>query len=957
VAGAQRSWNGGCRNLKKKFIEYDLPLAEISEESAREKNIRHGHPSTLHIWWARRPLAASRATALAALLDDPGEEWPEKRQRLLDLIERVSPWGAVKGGNIEEIDTARSLLREQFGRSPIVVDPFGGGGSIPLEALRLGCDVLSFDYNPVAVLIEKATIEWPQAFGVKLTLSPEHREANDADQLSLDGDQQGSVNLFPFMLERWSRRVYERARKRLERFYPNDVAKNLVGDRPPAHQDGWRPIAYLWTKTVPCQNPACGVEIPLFRQTWLARKKGKEIAYRAVSSGPGNPVSFELLTGADIKVAQADGFDPKEGTVSRANAECVACGQVTRARQLKDIATTVGMRQQMVAIVFTHPDEPGKRYRLAGSDDLRAYREAQAELELLVKEWSHLESPLPEELTGTNSQYMGASLYGIAQWKDYFNERQSLALLTLMAEIRGNRREVEEDCGRILMSLESSLESKEVVPTDPQELAIAVRGSLALIFGNMLDLVNRHCAWEPGAEAVRHLFGRQAIPMTWDYGEASVLGGSSGSWELCSDRYIRLMRSSVFDTRRGSANRGSATQLNIPDESVDAVLTDPPYYDNVPYAELSDFFYVWFKRMIPEALPDLFSTPLVPKKEEAVVEPSRHSTAIEARDFFERMLHEAFCEMYRIIRPGGVAVVVYAHKTTVGWETMLRSLLDSGFVITGSWPLHTESKHRLRAVQSAALASSIYMVCRKVIREPVGFWNDIQPKVKERVETKLEQFWSTGLVKGGDFFISAIGPGMEHFSRYDRVETYDGRTVSTLELLHYIRKVSTDFLVHHLLSDATAESIDKDAQFYLTYRWTFLDNPVEYDDARRIAAAEGVNLEKLWESDGFVRKHGSSIRVLGPEKRGKIKDVRNMIDAMHRACQLWGGGQKDEVGVMLAESGYAQSNAFWQLCQGVAECLLEGSKEKQLLEGLLLGREDYAADINQSSANQRELGM
>jgi adenine-specific DNA methylase len=235
------------------------------------------------------------------------------------------------------------------------------------------------------------------------------------------------------------------------------------------------------------------------------------------------------------------------------------------------------------------------------------------------------------------------------------------------------------------------------------------------------------------------------------------------------------------------------------------------------------------------------------------------------------------------------------------------------------------------------------MVCRKMEREPLGFWNELQAKIRARVEKKLGQFWREGIA-GGDFFISAIGPGMEEFSRYERVETYTGEAVGVATLLHFIREVSTNFLVNHLLKDASSESIDKEAQFYLTYRWTFLDNSIPYDDARKIATAEGVDLEQLWGKGGFVKKSGADITVLGPHKRGEVNDVENMVDAMHRACQLWEQGRKTELTQLLAASGYAQSGAFWQFCQAVAECLINGSKEKQLLEGLLIGKEGYIRD-------------
>jgi adenine-specific DNA methylase len=274
---------------------------------------------------------------------------------------------------------------------------------------------------------------------------------------------------------------------------------------------------------------------------------------------------------------------------------------------------------------------------------------------------------------------------------------------------------------------------------------------------------------------------------------------------------------------------------------------------------------------------------------------------------------------------------------------MLNGLVQAGLVVTASWPVHTEMQARLRATASAALASSIYMVCRKQEREPLGFWNELQSRIQARVEQKLAQFWDEGIA-GGDFFISAIGPGMEEYSRYERVETYGGEPVGVGELLDFIRRVSTNFLVHRLLVGASREAIDKEAQFYLTYRWTYLENKVPFDDSRKIASAEGVDLEQLWGRGGFVRKSGADVDVLGPHKRVEIQDVENMVDAMHRACQLWEKGRKNEIAQLLGQTGYGQSGAFWQFCQAVAECLLEGSKEKQLLEGLLIGKDGYVRD-------------
>jgi adenine-specific DNA methylase len=272
---------------------------------------------------------------------------------------------------------------------------------------------------------------------------------------------------------------------------------------------------------------------------------------------------------------------------------------------------------------------------------------------------------------------------------------------------------------------------------------------------------------------------------------------------------------------------------------------------------------------------------------------------------------------------------------------MLNSLVNAGLVITASWPIHTEMKTRLRAASSAALASSIYMVCRKTEREKVGFYSELQPQIKERIETKLQQFWNEG-ISGGDFFISAIGPSMEIFSQYERVEKLSGEPVTTSELLDYIRSVSTDFIVRKLLSDAASSTLDNESEFYLAYRWTHLDNTVEYDDARKLASASGVSLEKLWGPGGFVKKSGSKISVLGPKERSEVDSIRSMVDVMHKSLLLWAKGKKEELAELLTQTGNADNPAFKQFCQAVAETLLNGNKEKQLLEGFLIGIDTYA---------------
>jgi adenine-specific DNA methylase len=744
------------------------------------------------------------------------------------------------------------------------------------------------------------------------------------------------VNLLAYLVEKWANTILEEAREEIGQFYPTETGEGLVGKREvDPGQEGWTPVGYLWSRTIPCQNPTCGATIPLVKQFWLCKKDDKRIAYRPVVDAEAETVDFELLHGEELQAAVDAGFDPGEGTVHRANASCPVCGQVTKAEQVRQLARDGQMDERMVAVVFHHPDETGKKYRLATDADVERYEAAAEYLQQKLDDWPYLDEPLPSEnLSPVGTLGFRINRYGMTKWEDLFNLRQKVGFLIFSEKIREAKENVLSDCRTALAA--SSLTA------DSNTLNRAVLGYLGIMISRLCDKNARLTPWNPYGEKFDHVFVRQALPIVWDYGEINPFSGVNGDWTSNRDWVLRYLRKNDWDAAASThTQQSSATDLALKEGSVDAVVTDPPYYDNVPYASLSDFFYVWLKRAIGDEFPDLFSTPVVPKKDEAIMEPERHESSDIAKSAFEDMIGDSFREMHRVLKPGGIAVVVYAHKTTEGWETMLNALVQAGFAVTGSWPVHTERKARLRSAQSAALASSIYMVCRKTEREAMGFWNDVQPVVKRRVEEKLEQFWEADVIRGGDFFISAIGPGMEAYSRYDRVETVSGEAVTVRDLLQYIRRVATDFLVNRLLKDATGGAIDKEAQFYLTYRWTFRDTRVEYDDARRIAAAEGVNLDRLAERESFVKKTTKYIYVHGPEERGEVETIRDMVDAMHAACRRWAAGEKEAVGPLLAEAGLHRSPSFWQFCQAVSECLPDGAKEKQWLEGMLMSKTEF----------------
>ncbi len=571
--------------MKKRLIEHNIPLAEISEESAREKNIRHGHPSTLHIWWARRPLAASRATAFAALIDDPGPDEPApedsgfetQREYLQDLIKRITPWEAVKDGNSEAIEEARQLIAEQYGQPPKVLDPFAGGGSIPLEALRLGCETYASDYNPVAVFIEKATLEWPQKFGIEVELPKEFVHGStrmDADkeksvsQSTLwDEGETEKVNLLAYLVEKWANIILEEAREEIGQFYPHESADGLIGAREIEHQDGWIPVGYLWARTIPCQNPSCGAEIPLIKQFWLAKKKNKKIAYRPVVDYLNKQVDFEILENA--AAIEAANFDPSEGTVSRANARCLVCEQVTKAKQTRQLARNGKMDELMIAVVFHHPDQFGKRYRLATEEDVRVFNEAAVYLEEKLANWPHLETPIPNELAPPEGhRSCSNAVYGFTTWDKFFNSRQKLSLVTLLDNIIGGYERIINDINRLL-------EMTELSDIDSKNVTLAVMSYLALTLSRTSEFTSTFTRWYPGAEAPRNIFSRQSIAMLWDFEENNPFSDIAGSWKAMFERMLYGSKASFNSEwgQYGIVNNGTATDLPYPKEYFDAVLT------------------------------------------------------------------------------------------------------------------------------------------------------------------------------------------------------------------------------------------------------------------------------------------------------------------------------------------------------------------------------------------------
>jgi putative DNA methylase len=942
------------------LIETAFPLQKVSAESVREKNIRHGHISTLHIYWARRPLAASRASILAALLPDD----PATRHEHLKLIEQLAPWEAVSnGGSTSLLQRARALIREACGgRAPRVLDPFAGGGSIPLEAMRLGCETYALDYNPVAVLLNRCVLEYPTRFGApdsapSVPLPP--RDDSTPSPLLEDAPTRSPLLL---AVQAWGDWVLQEARQRLQRFYPPDP-------------DGSIPVGYIWARTVPCQNPTCGAEIPLMRQTWLAKKDKRQIALKIVPDHAHKRVEFEIVGQNGEPIT----FDPERGTVARANVECPLCGSVIDDQTTRRLFQEGKAGQRMVAVVLHHPQQRGKRYRLATERDMEAYRAAERELlrvcARLREEWGM--EPVPDEPTPLGKgpgaeRAFSIHKYGLTRWGDLFNARQQLALVTFVDAVRRAHAQMLAQ------------------GADP-EFAKAVATYLALVISRMTDFETSLAAWHPQWEFSTHIFSRQAIPMNWDYSELNPLSPVlTGTWQSMfgqvSETLANLVSIPVSDTPDPNIQHGSATDLPWGDDFFDAVITDPPYYDNVPYADLSDFFYVWLKRTVGHLHPDLFATPLTPKSQEMVADASKVGGDMQkARERFETMLLESFREIRRVLKPDGITVIVFAHKTTEAWETVLGALTEAGLRTTMAWPIHTEMQARLRAQESAALASSVYIVCRKRQGAAMGYWSEVCLETRELVERRLQRFWDAG-IRGADMFISAIGAGMEVFTRYARVEKASGDPVSMGEFLQEVRQVVADFALRRVLHEqAVASELDALTRFYLLYRWAYGRAEVPFDEARKLATSVGLELTQVWGAGEVVQQEKERVRVLAHYERAwgvrtgakggrgrpprsragapseqlsleamlppseakeeaiaawdalRARGRQSLIEAIQLAAALWEANQISRLHEWLGE-GYADRPAFWLTAQAISEMLPDGDRERRVLQGLLAHR-------------------
>ncbi len=880
---------------ERRFIEEHFPVEKVSEESIRDKSVRHGHISTMHLWWARRPLAASRATIYASLIPAPKNK--KEVETLKQEIAELSRWSNPIRSEL--VDRARKRIMDYNKTPPRVLDPFAGGGSIPLEALRLGCETYASDYNPVASLIVKAAIEYPFLGGMQ---NHGHKQHEDSPLI--------------ICVKKWSQWVLEEAKKDLAAFFPTE-------------KEG-EPVGYMWSRCIPCQNPRCGATIPLMMQFWLVRTRNKKIVL--LPSVQNKKISFKIAEYGKDEIPQD--FDPQRGTISRGKASCLICGHRMDGDRVKALFTNNENTENMNVVIINNKERSGKTYKIATKNHLDVFVKAR---QTLKKKQRRIQQKYGVDLIPNESTPEGKGsgaerafsirLYNMNTWGDLFNDRQKLVQLTFVEKILEAAKMIEKE------------NSPKYVQTLPY---------LGIIFDRLVAKNVNLARYNVARENVEQIFSRLALPMIWDYTEINPF--TSIGWPNMEKWVLGVLEHlSIIDAKPAVVKCTSATALPFSNEFFDAVITDPPYYDNIPYSHLSDFFYVWLKRIMGSRFSDMFSTPLTPKSDE-IVTYSNGPGGIEAgKKFFQETLAKSFQEIHRVLKPNGIAVIVYAHKSIDGWETLIESLLQAGLVVTAAWPIHTEMKSRLRSNKSAALLSSIYMVCRKWKRKPVGFYQDIRRDLKQYLDKKLDQLWNEKIA-GADFFIASIGSAIEVYGKYDKVIDNQDKDVPILKLLEDTRTMVTNYAIDKVIRGEFAGKISPLTRFYILWRWAHGDAKAPFDDALKLAHSVGIDLTQELDK-GFIRKDKEYVHMAGPDERESenLKDSGELIDILHHALILWRNQMTEESEKFLTSKGYKHSEVLKRVAQAISESLSDSaSKEKIWIDGMFTGSLGVSHDPDQT---------
>ena len=969
-----------------RLIEVAMPIREISAESVRDKSLRHGHISTLHLWWARRPLAASRAVVFASIVPDPDHPaCPESfrdavethlrtqlppvlktyyrgrtahqdddpyrpyrnvpdtpRNRLLTFIARWSPeMIAFDAGESHKAPPPKQLLDDRSlvkwetsdpenpqgravlgiarelvkaagnGEPPTVLDPFAGGGAIPLEAGRLGAKPIANDYNPVAHLILRATCEFPQRYG-----KPGIRMVTEELMGKVGESEREVPNVLVHDVEKWAGWILDRARDR-------------IGDLYPVGRDGRLVVGYFWARTAPCSNPSCRAEIPLLRGLLVCNKKGKKIALTMDLDKAGKTVEFGIAEGKAIHRT--------DGTMqNRGNVLCPFCEQTTPVAHLRTAGLDGKMGERMVAAIVE--GQHGKAYRPVEDADRDAFNRAAAMDVERPGEYILPEINSPEdEKSLSNSTGIRVHLYGMKTWGSLFNPRQLVAMQTFVA------------------CLHDALEEMKAESYDE-----AYREAVGIYLGLWVSRIASRSSnvgiWDTTRETIVHPFGRQAIPMTWDYPEANPFSESTGGsfGQLRWMQYFLHHESSPVIP--ALVHSGDAAAIGIKKHTVDAAVTDPPYFDAIAYSDLSDYFYVWLKRALGDVMPESFTTPLTPKSDEATALKHRHGGNPERADgHFKNKLAGAFAEALRVLKPGGVLSIMFAHQSTKAWTALINAVFEAGLTVDATWPIDTELTTALKASKSA-LSSSVTVVCRPRVSGSAAAFKDVRKEIHGAVRESIKRFWSYGF-RGADLIVACYGPAVGVFGKYDRVEKGDGTPVEIPTLLDLARRAARD---------AIAGAFRGDNLSTLYYVWANLYGPFEqsWDDARLVVQIGGdeENAMEVARGHGIFEVNGAKCRLaLLADRAGRrhlgMDPNPPLIDALHKSMTLWKAEKRAELVGYLAERDLLEDGPFWNLAQALFEVMPRDLEDWKLTNALLTERETLRTEGKRADDHDKQVPL
>ena len=863
----------------RRLIEDFLPIQAISAEASREKSVRKGHISTLHLWWARRPLVACRAAVYGALVPASQfvpENGPDNKKQSLGranaakFIERLCKYPGnptvikeaqrhILEAHAERltIETGKKVTVEDIeeGRAPRpkVLDMFAGGGAIPLEALRLGCETFALDLNPVAHIVELCTLVYPQKYGKP---DPNARGMTGAKNAKGETTWGGLADEVRF----WGEWVLKKVKAEIGDLYPLIPDPEYKGNRQAVQSEMWQssdkesipsgylmPVAYLWTRTVRCKNPSCGATVPLVRQTWLCKKSGgkrsdpKYVAVKICGDRENKDIRFEVV---EARSETGLGFNPSAGSKG-GDATCSLCGTVADSDYVKAEGCAKRFGHRLMAVVATRTRSDGKTYLSPSDVPYQALDESS--LHKRAEEAAATYGmTVPTEPLEPNPRSFDVQHFGFTHWRDILAPRQLFAMTCFAGQIRKAHTELVNAMG-------------------DADIATAMATCLSMALGRLADYCTSFCTWQP--EFVAHTFDSPGLPMIMDFAEANPVVDTSGSWPSAIGYVAAALDEFAVAGYPGIVARGSALKSPWPEDAFDAIITDPPYYDSRSYSNLADHFFVWHKRSLGHIHSEHFASELTPKKNEAIAAKYRHKGSKELADrAYEKMMEEAFIECNRVLRPGMPLVCVYAHKTTAGWSTLINALMKAGFVVVEAWPVDMERKVRQNAQNTAALASSIFLVARKREGALTGSYEDeVKSDLDKIVRERVDSLWKMGIT-GADLVIAAVGAGLRAFTRFSRVEYANGEEVPAEKFLAEVEGVVLETLLEKIfgVSGSGVAAVDGPSRFYVLWRYTY--KAAEMDAGEAIVFTYGQNVE-LDGQNGL----SSGSRALVEKKKGKYR--------------------------------------------------------------------------------------